>query len=38
VLTHLNSSNPVLDLDGPERAAVLAAGFEVARAGQTHAL
>jgi pyrroloquinoline quinone biosynthesis protein B len=38
VLTHLNSSNPVLDLDGPERAAVLAAGFEVARAGQIHAL
>ena len=38
VLTHLNSSNPVLDLDGPERAAVLAAGFEVARAGQIYAL
>lgn len=38
VLTHLNSSNPVLDPDGPEREAVLAAGFEVARAGQIHAL
>ncbi|MGB5302867.1 MAG: MBL fold metallo-hydrolase [Gemmatimonadota bacterium] len=38
ILTHLNSSNPVLDLDGPERKAVLAAGFEIARAGQTHPL
>jgi pyrroloquinoline quinone biosynthesis protein B len=38
VLTHLNSSNPVLDVEGPEREAVLAAGFKVARAGQTHAL
>ena len=38
VLTHLNSSNPVLDMDGSEREAVLAAGFKVARAGQTHAL
>jgi len=38
ILTHLNSSNPVLDLDGSEREAVLAAGFEIARAGQTHPL
>lgn len=37
VLTHLNNSNPLLD-DGPERAAALDAGFEVARAGQRFAL
>ncbi len=38
VLTHLNSSNPVLDAGSAERKAVLRAGFGVARAGQTHAL
>lgn len=35
VLTHLNNSNPLLDEAGPERAAALAAGFEIARAGQS---
>jgi pyrroloquinoline quinone biosynthesis protein B len=34
VLTHLNNSNPLLDEEGPEREFALAAGFEVARAGQ----
>ncbi|MBT8461262.1 MAG: MBL fold metallo-hydrolase [Gemmatimonadetes bacterium] len=38
VLTHLNSSNPVLDSESPERKAVRAAGFEVARAGRSLAL
>lgn len=38
VLTHLNNSNPLLDGDGPERAAVLEAGFEIARAGQRYPL
>jgi pyrroloquinoline quinone biosynthesis protein B len=38
VLTHLNGSNPVLDPGSPERKAVLAAGFEIARAGQSRAL
>lgn len=33
VLTHLNNSNPVLDPEGPQRAEVLARGFEVAREG-----
>ena len=37
-LTHLNNSNPVLDEGSPERAAVLEAGFTVARAGQRYAL
>lgn len=35
VLTHLNNSNPVLDAASPERQSVLAAGFGVARAGQS---
>jgi pyrroloquinoline quinone biosynthesis protein B len=35
VLTHLNNSNPLLDEDGPEREAAIAAGFEIARAGQS---
>jgi len=34
VLTHLNNTNPLLDDGGPERTAALAAGFEIARAGQ----
>jgi pyrroloquinoline quinone biosynthesis protein B len=38
VLTHLNNSNPVLDEGGPERQAVLDAGFEVARAGLSYDL
>jgi len=38
VLTHLNNSNPVLDEGSPERAAVLEAGFIVARAGQRYPL
>ena len=38
VLTHMNSSNPVLDEGSPQRNAVLAAGFEVARAGQSFSL
>ena len=33
VLTHLNNTNPVLDEDSPARAAVVAAGFEVAQDG-----
>ncbi|MDP2483811.1 MAG: MBL fold metallo-hydrolase [Candidatus Palauibacterales bacterium] len=38
VLTHLNSTNPVLDPGSPERERVLAAGFGIARAGQTYPL
>lgn len=38
VLTHLNSSNPVLDAESPEREDVLAAGFGIARAGQSFSL
>lgn len=38
VLTHLNHTNPVLDEDGPARAAVLAAGVEVADVGMCFGL
>lgn len=38
VLTHLNHTNPVLDEAGPERAAVLAAGAQVAVVGMQWAL
>ncbi len=38
VLTHMNSSNPVLDPESPERRRVLDAGFGIARAGQKHTL
>lgn len=38
VLTHLNNTNPVLDPESPERASVLAAGFGIARAGQSYKL
>ncbi|MFQ5399032.1 MAG: MBL fold metallo-hydrolase [Anaerolineae bacterium] len=38
VLTHLNHTNPVLDGDSPERAAVRTAGASVARTGQVFAL
>jgi pyrroloquinoline quinone biosynthesis protein B len=33
IFTHLNNSNPALDLDGPEARAVRAAGFGIAREG-----
>ncbi len=38
VLTHLNHTNPALDLDSPERAAILAAGAEIAQSGQIYRL
>jgi pyrroloquinoline quinone biosynthesis protein B len=34
VMTHLNHTNPLLDEDGPERAALAAAGLQVAYTGQ----
>ena len=34
VLTHLNHTNPLLDPDSPERAAVLATGVQIAHTGQ----
>uniref|UniRef100_A0A8J8AZ40 Coenzyme PQQ synthesis protein B n=1 Tax=Coralloluteibacterium stylophorae TaxID=1776034 RepID=A0A8J8AZ40_9GAMM len=38
VLIHINNTNPILDEDGPERAALAAAGIEVAHDGMEIAL